>query len=102
MNFLISPSLIPFPNSNGKIEGSIKDRKLQDVSLPNHEVKAFLMRSNQLIRKEVTDHNGDYQFTCLPNEPIFIVSHYIDSSKNGEMADNIIPQRDPVYDQIID
>ena len=65
-------------------------------------VRLFRQSDGALIKETISNSDGDYQFNSLDSEVYFIVSHYVNHSKNGEMADNIVPQRAPVYDQIID
>lgn len=92
-------------NGDGKVHGSVLDRTGGgiDAPIPIHEVKIFNQGSNAMIRRKRSNQYGEYEFKKLDRTQIyFLISHYIDASKNGEMADNIIPQRDPIYDQIID
>ena len=88
-------------NGNKQISGKILESD-SDSSLLYHQVFLFDQKSKECIDDVFSDEEGEYAFSGIDEGPFFIVSHYIDDSKNGEMADNIIPQRDPRYDQIID
>lgn len=102
LNPKYGPKLIFTRNGAGSIEGKVAD-VVQDQGMPAHEVKLFDQDSNLYVRSVRTDEEGRYIIPRIDEQyRYFIVSHYIDDSKNGEMADNIIPQRDHIYDQIID
>ncbi|NLD10045.1 MAG: hypothetical protein GX667_10765 [Xanthomonadaceae bacterium] len=92
-------------NGNTSIRGSILDRTEHNgnVPLPIHELKIFDQKRNILLATARTDQFGEYTLKSIdPDLVCFNVSHYIDDSKDGEIADNIKPQRDPIYDQIIE
>lgn len=95
------PKLIFTRNGMGMITGTVAD-VVQTEGLVSHEVKLFEQTSNLYLKSVYTGEDGRYKISTLDeNKRYFIVSHYIDDSKNGEMADNIVPQRDPIYDHII-
>lgn len=88
-------------NGNKQISGKTLDNDA-DRSISYHQVFLFDQKSKECIDDVFSDEEGEYAFGGIDEGPFFIVSHYVDDSKNGEMADNITPQRDPIYDQIIE
>ena len=88
-------------NGNKQISGKTLESDA-DSFIPYHRVFLFDQKSKEYIGDVFSDEKGEYAFRGIGEGPFFIVSHYVDDSKNGEMADNIVPQRDPIYDQIID
>lgn len=92
-------------NGDGKVHGSVLDRTGGgvDAPIPIHEVKIFNQDTNLMIQRKRSNRYGEYEFKSIDRtQTYFLISHYIDESKNGECADNITPQRDPIYDQVID
>ena len=86
-------------NGNKQISGKTLESDTGSF-IPYHQVFLFDQKSKEYIDYVFSDEKGEYAFRGIGEGLFFIVSHYIDDSKNGEIADNIRPIRDPDYDFI--
>lgn len=104
MSSIFCGGLVSFFSYSGdkSISGKLVDRDSVDIPLANHTVFLFDQNNKQLIGSVESSEDGKYSFNDISKGTYFVISHYIDDSKNGEMADNIIPKRDSIHDQIIE
>lgn len=83
---------------NGKLLDLKENQDTEEIA--DNEVYTYHQASGELVAVARSNERGEYHITGLNKDKHFVVSHYLDESKNGEIADNIRPIRDPDYDFI--